>query len=186
MILSDIDLNTRFHEIFPDATREDYRFINPASIDVRIGKHICIEHNKQFYVDGMKELVPGHYSSSLKQIGIGGYTESYPFLIEPGEFILVSLLERIKVPNDLAIEFKLKSSRAREGYDHSLAFWVDPGWDGILTLEIKNNKRYGSLPLYPGLRIGQAIVHQLSQPAAAAYFGRYQGATTVETAKPGN
>lgn len=87
------------------------------------------------------------------------------------------------VPNDLAVELKLKSSRAREGFDHSLAFWFDPGWDGIGTLEIHNMNRLQTLTLEYGMRFAQIIVHKLDVPVTNPYAGRYQNATSVEAAK---
>lgn len=87
------------------------------------------------------------------------------------------------VPNDLAMELKLKSSRAREGFDHSLAFWFDPGWSGVGTMEIHNMNRLQSLTLTYGMRFAQCIYHKLDVPVTTAYQGRYQNATSVEAAK---
>ena len=76
----------------------------------------------------------------------------------------------------------LKSSRAREGYQHALAGWIDPGWVGSkLTLELKNNRRYRSLPLYPGMRIGQIVFHTMSQTPIKSYteVGNYNNHARV-------
>jgi len=142
----------------------DPEMVNPASIDIRIGN------------DNIYRGV---------QCNIAGRTAENPIYLEPGAFMLISTLERLKVPLDCAMDFRLKSSRARAGYDHALAFWFDPGWDGIGTLEITNNG-YDMVPIYPGLRIGQIIYHQLSEPCAKPYVGRYHLATTVEAPKDGN
>jgi dCTP deaminase len=138
--------------------------VNPASIDIRIG-------NTNIY-RGV-------------ECDISGRTADNPIYLEPGAFMLVSTLERLKVPLDCAMDLRLKSSRARVGYDHALAFWFDPGWDGIGTLEIKNIG-YDMLPIYPGLRIGQIIYHRLTEVCEKPYAGRYQAATIVEGAKDGN
>jgi len=62
------------------------------------------------------------------------------------------------MPNDVCGMFCLKSSRAREGYEHSHAGFADPEWCGSkLTLELVNARRLHSLPLYPGLKIGQMV-----------------------------
>lgn len=138
--------------------------VNPASIDICIGTHLI-------YRD--------------VECDITGRTAENPIFLEPGAFMLCSTLERLKVPLDCAMDLRLKSSRARQGYDHALAFWFDPGWDGIGTLEVKNIG-YVVLPLYPGLRIGQIIYHRLAAVCERPYQGRYQAATTVEGAKHGN
>jgi len=138
--------------------------VNPASIDICIGNTIMFHDT---------------------ECNISTRTKEFPVLLEPGGFMLISTLERLKVPMDCAMDLRLKSSRARAGYDHALAFWFDPGWDGIGTLEIKNIG-YDNLPIYPGLRIGQIIYHRLTEPCTRPYEGRYQAATFVEGAKDGN
>lgn len=138
--------------------------VNPASID------ICI---------GVSNIYRG------VECDITGRTVDNPIYLERGAFMLCSTLERLKVPLDCAMDLRLKSSRARAGYNHSLAFWFDPGWDGIGTLELQN-VGYEPLPIYPGLRIGQIIYHRLVAPCDKPYAGRYQAATTVEGAKNGN
>lgn len=138
--------------------------VNPASIDICIGTTLLYRGTECSIVDRTQET---------------------PIYLEPGAFMLVSTLERLKVPLDCAMDLRLKSSRARAGYNHALAFWFDPGWDGIGTLEIQNIG-YDILPLYPGLRIGQIIYHRLVAPCEKPYAGRYQAATSVEAPKDGN
>lgn len=156
-VLSDTTLRQRIHELIlqPDST-----LINPASIDIRVGQYLKYEHESTWDL-----LVQG------------------PYILQPKEFVLVSTLEHLMVPNDLAMELKLKSSMARLGFDHSLAFWFDPGWSGIGTMEIHNMNRLQSLTLTYGVRFAQCIYHMLDQPVTNAYQGRYQNATNVEAAK---
>lgn len=135
--------------------------LNPASIDIRIGGTYQREGEEpRFLLDG-EQLV-----------------------VEPGERILVATLENIKVFPQLAIELRLKSTRAREGWNHALAFWFDPGWNGIGTMELINSNRKTALWLQKGMKIAQLIVHTLSTPVDNGYNGRYQGAAGVEAAKP--
>jgi dCTP deaminase len=163
MILGYSELLQRHSEIIK--TEADVELINPASIDIRIGEHLLAEE-----------------FGGMIDIDLTEYNKEFPYYIKPGEFVLVSTYEHIYVPIDLAMELKLKSSRAREGYNHSLAFWVDPNWDGILTMEIQNVKKYTQLPLYPGMRFAQIILHQLASPCSKPYNGRYQQASSAEDA----
>ena len=133
--------------------------LNPASIDIRIGGNFIREGGVSMPLEGF-------------------------IVVEPGERILVSTHEIIYVPPQLAIELRLKSSRAREGWNHALAFWFDPGWKGIGTMELINSNRHTRLNLHRGMRIAQIIVHGLSSPVDKGYDGRYQGAMGVEAAKP--
>lgn len=173
MILSDGTLRAKLYE-FIDQDHADYTLVNPASIDIRIGKTLMREYHDPYSYD------PN--SCTWEQVSLPEDTPHYYYLA-PGEFVLVETLERLRVPNGYALELKLKSSRAREGYNHSLAFWFDPGWDGIGTMEIHNMSRYRQLPLWRGMRFGQIVIHQLDAPAINPYAGRYNYATGVEPSK---
>jgi len=161
MILSDQALHKLLPELIPDGA--DPALVNPASIDIRVGRDLLME-------DG-----PGIW----KRVEIS----SQRYLLKPKEFVLVSTYEVIAIPNGYAAELRLKSSRAREGYDQALAFWVDPGWHGILTMEVVNNMRYTELPLQLGMRFGQLVVHTLSSVADRPYRGKYYGADRVELSR---
>jgi dCTP deaminase len=129
-------------------------FINPASIDVRLGKNLMIERP---------------HEPDLRLIDISEYTEENPYLLKAGEFVLAETLEKFRIPDRISAQFVLKSSRAREGYQHLLAGWIDPGYRGRLTLEIKNIRKYHELPLYQGMRIGQIVFHHMSQVPVKSY-----------------
>ncbi len=129
-------------------------FINPASIDVRLGKNLMIE-------------TP--HEADLELIDISEYTKENPYLLHPGEFVLAETVEKFRIPDRISAQFVLKSSRAREGYQHLLAGWIDPGYRGRLTLEIKNIRRYHAIPLYTGMRIGQIVFHHMSQVPVKSY-----------------
>lgn len=169
MILSDGSLLKLLPQLIPNDYERDVTLVNPASIDVRIGRHLLVETQSEA---GFREV----YLDAMAN-------KDEPWPMDPGQFALVDLFESIHVPNGYAVELKLKSSRAREGYNHSLAFWVDPGWNGYLTMEIKNLRKYRTLPLWTGLRFAQIIVHQLDHPALRPYAGHYQNAETVEPSK---
>ena len=62
-----------------------------------------------------------------------------PFILHPGEFVLGSTLERVMLPDDLVARLEGKSSLGRLGLlIHSTAGFIDPGWDGHVTLELSN------------------------------------------------
>lgn len=158
-VLSDDSLRELFPQIFLRESEREYSHINPASIDIRIGTSLQFEDDSKY---------------DLLRHG--------PYKLQPKEFVLVSTYEHITIPSGYAAHLFLKSTRARQGFDHSLAFWIDPGWSGYLTMEVVNNNRLKSLELQCGARFAQLIIEQLDKPATP-YKGRYQGATSVETAK---
>jgi dCTP deaminase len=92
----------------------------------------------------------------------------------PGVAILACTVERIKLPPNCAGQVMLKSSAARRGLDHALAGWVDPGFEGDLTLELHAHR---PVTLRPGERLVQMVVFDLSAFPLRPYgeTGRYQG-----------
>lgn len=149
----------------------DPELINPASIDVRLGDTLLIESAQS------RELVP----YPLHQ-----HTEQNPYELKPGQFCLGQTVETFNVPDHLAVEFRLKSSRAREGLDQALAVWGDPGWHGsVLTLELRNNRQLWPQLLWPGMKIGQMIFIRMSASPERSYAvtGRYNSDATVTASK---
>lgn len=140
---------------------------NPASLDVTLGGRLMIE-------------TPD--SPELEICDIGDRTRDRPYLLQPGEFVLAETMEVFNLPSHVAAQFVLKSSRAREGLEHLLAGFCDPGWNGsVLTLELHNARRYHPVALWPGMKIGQMVFHSLASVPERDYSitGRYNGHLTV-------
>jgi len=144
--------------------------INPASLDVRLGDMLLIESAES------PELVP----YPLKR-----HTVEDPYWLVPGQFVLGHTQEYVRVPNHLSAQFSLKSSRAREAIEHLLAGWIDPGFHGVITLELVNSRQLHRVPLWPGMRIGQLTFFEMSAVPLRGYAetGRYHLAETVEASK---
>ena len=156
------------HALGPDlCTPFAPELVNPASIDVRLGNRIFIEGNVS---EG------GFYEDCIYDHG---------FALFPGQFILAETLEYVNIPSNVAAFFSLKSSRAREGLQHLMAGFVDPGWSGRLTLELHNSRQNQILVLKTGMRIGQLVLHRMESAPLKDYSqtGRYQGAVQVEESK---
>jgi dCTP deaminase len=135
--------------------------LNPASLDVTLGDRIMIE------VAGTRDL---------EITGIHEYNEEQPYWIKPGEFFLAETREIFHLPDYVAGVFCLKSSRARDGWDHAEAGFCDPSWFGSrLTMELKNSRRLNALPIWPGMRIGQMLFMLISGTPEKGYdkTGRY-------------
>jgi len=147
--------------IFPFCTSQ----LNPASYDVLLGPNLMIET-----------------PSGLQLLSIDGSSQADPYEFQPQEFLLAQTIEIFNLPKNIAAEFRLKSSRAREGIDQALAVWCDPGWTGsTLTLELRNNRRMASLPLWHGMKIGQMVFHKLAKPERDyAEIGRYNNDAKVQ------
>lgn len=148
----------------------DPALVNPASLDVRLGEMILIESAQ----DGWAPLC------------IAGHSEVDPWLLKPSQFILAETMETFSMPACIAGQFLLKSSRAREGLQHLLAGWLDPGWHGSrLTLELKNIRQLHPIALWPGMKIGQIkFLRTDAQPFRSyADTGRYNNDPMVQASR---
>lgn len=92
--------------------------------------------------------------------------------LAPGEIILGRSEETFNLPNNISAEYKLTSSLARLGLDHSNAGWCNPGWNNSsLTLELKNNLQHHSIILTAGMKIGHMVFYL--HEYAPKYNGSY-------------
>jgi dCTP deaminase len=131
---------------------------------------------------GLNLMIEVRDQPELMRIDISERTEDDPYLLLPGEVCLAETIEQFNLPDSISAQFVLKSSRARDFYGHMLAGWCDPGWHGSkLTLELKNERRYHSLPLYPNLKIGQMVFFRMSAIPLKSYAltGHYNNHDTV-------
>ena len=109
-------------------------------------------------------------------------------MLHPGEFVLASTIERVKLSDNVVGRLEGKSSLGRVGLlIHSTAGYVDPGWDGQLTLELTNVAKL-PITLYYGMRIGQISFLDLSTSAENPYgssklSSRYQGQKDATASK---
>lgn len=142
---------------------------NPASLDVLLGDHLMVEI----------ESTP-----DLQLVDISDCTADDPYWFAPNEFVLAETKEIFNLPSHIAAQFVLKSSRAREGIEHLLAGYCDPGWHGSrLTLELHNSRRFHSIALWPGMKIGQMVFHVIAGSPERTYAetGRYNNHLSVHS-----
>jgi len=106
------------------------------------------------------------------------------FLLEPGDFVLGTTLEYVRVPHNMTVFLHGKSSLARRGLIiHTTAGLIDAGFQGNITLELLNVSKKPLL-LTPGMRIGQLTFHQMMGTATQPYAGRYQGQLGTTPSRP--
>jgi dCTP deaminase len=152
----------------------DPKMVQPSSIDVRLDRFFRVFLNHTTGVIDVKENL-----EELTQL-VEIPDEDTPFILHPGEFVLGATLERVALPVDLVARIEGKSSLGRLGLlIHSTAGFIDPGFDGHVTLELSN---VANLPitLYPHMKIGQISFHRMDSPAEVPYGSgalgsKYQG-----------
>jgi dCTP deaminase len=87
------------------------------------------------------------------------------FLLHPGSLVLMPTLEWMQLPGDLHASVTARSTWAREGLSIATATFIEPNYQGIVTLELAN---LGDIPiaLYPGLRVAQMAFATVEGSAA--------------------
>lgn len=136
--------------------------IQPASVDIRLGDTFSIVE------DSPNGIITMENEISYKTI----QTDKYILL--PGQFVLATTLEYFVMPNDLTAFVEGRSSLGRMGLFIQNAGWVDPGFEGEITLELFNANRC-AIELQSGRRVGQLVFAQLDDVALNPYKGKYQG-----------
>ena len=173
MILSDVTIREEIETGRIVIDPYDPTCVQPSSVDLHVDSQFRVFANSRYpYIDVRREMPD---LTELVEVPDGE-----PFILHPGEFVLGSTLERVALPDDTVARLEGKSSLGRLGLlIHSTAGYVDPGWDGYLTLELSN---VANLPItiYPGMRIGQISFFRLSRPAETPYGSekgrsKYQG-----------
>ncbi len=162
MLLSDHDIRTAVESGRIELTPLDLNLIQPASIDVRLDRLFRLFDNHRYSVIDPAKPQP----QLTREVEVKG---DEPFVLHPGEFVLGATYERVHLCNDIAARLEGKSSLGRLGLlTHSTAGFIDPGFDGHVTLELSNTATMPIL-LYPGMKIGQLCFFQLSSAADAPY-----------------
>jgi len=147
--------------------------LQPSSVDVHLAARFQVFRNSRYpYIDPLREQV------GLMEMAQASAEE--PFVLHPGEFVLGATVEYVGLPDDLVARLEGKSSLGRLGLlIHSTAGYIDPGFEGTLTLELSN---VANLPivLTPGMSIGQISFMRMTTPVERPYGSpglgsRYQG-----------
>ncbi|MDD4784346.1 MAG: dCTP deaminase [Candidatus Pacebacteria bacterium] len=167
MILCDKDIKKAIKDgdlIFREKLNSEQ--IEVASIDLKLGPIFkTFKHTSESVLD----LKKGVDFSKIMDTEI--VDKKKGFILHPNRFVLVSSKEFMKLSNRIAIRAEGKSSLARMGLLVHTAGFVDPGFEGTLTLEISNQAEI-PIMLYPDMYICQIAVEWLSSPCELSYSQR--------------
>ncbi len=152
-----------------DAIRRGYvagdgleRLVNPASLNIRLGCSFLVPKPDQTVALG--DAV--EYQSCMAEDG---------YVIQPGQFVLGTTLERLNLPSNISAFVQGRSSIGRIGLTIQNAGFVDPGFHGHITLELINDSP-NPIRLKPGYPVGQLVFFETSK-VANPYDGKYNGQT---------
>lgn len=137
-------------------------FINPASLNVRIGASFLIPRQKLLGGVALGDKV------QYKRIQL---KHGEAFKLRPGQFALATTMERIDLPRGLAAFVQGRSSIGCAGLTVQNAGFIDPGFHGHITLELKNETR-NTIIIRPGYPVAQ-IVFEEARGVETLYHGKY-------------
>lgn len=162
MILSDQTIRKLLQEGSLSISPLEAEQIQPASVDIRLGDTFSIVEDTS---DGIITM-----DNEIRYKTITSDT----YLLLPGQFVLATTMEYFRLPDNLTAFVEGRSSLGRMGLFIQNAGWVDPGFEGEITLELFNANRC-AIRLHTGRRVGQLVFAQMDAPALVPYQGKYQG-----------
>lgn len=151
--------------------------LGSCSIDLRLGRRFRVfNYSKHAYIDPSN---PRFAHDMMTEIVVG---DAEPFILQPGDFVLATTIESFTLPNDLLARLEGRSSLGRLGIVvHSTASVFEPGWNGVVVMELGN---LGRMPimLYPGMRVCALTFEELTSHAQVPYnkkkSAKYVGQTS--------
>lgn len=156
--------------------------IGAGTVDMRLGTEFLeVDRSGQQLLDALDDTTTAQEKQRERRtvvpLGQG-------FALHPGQFILGSTLEFLHLPADITGQVLSRSSWGRLGLLVTTAATVQPGYRGVLTLELVN---HGDVPimLRPGARVAQLQLWQSETPTSMPYpsDGRYRVPTGPESAR---
>lgn len=142
----------------------DQSQIQPASVDLTLDSRFLVPHNPEmtrFVLDPREDNSEAFYQR--------GVETGKPFLLYPHHFVLGATRERVGLCPAIGARVEGKSSLARLGLVvHVTGGFIDPGFEGPITLEMFNAMSY-PIRLWPGMKVCQVAFTRLSSPAKRPY-----------------
>ena len=140
-----------------------YANAGPASVDLTLANQILVPKA----INGFVRL------GSKVQYSLVPFSEERPFILVPGAFVLGATVETVNIPHEICAFVQGRSSIGRIGLSVQNAGFVDPGFHGTITLELKNDSRNPIAPV-PGYRIAQLVFID-ANGVTTPYDGKYNG-----------
>ena len=151
MILSDKTIKRMLDEKSLVVEPLEQNQIQPASVDIRLGDTFSVVEDSSSGIITMDRQI--QYKT---------------------QFVLATTMEYISLPDNLTAFVEGRSSLGRMGLFIQNAGWVDPGFQGEITLELFNANRC-AIELTSGRRVGQLVFARMDASAIQPYNGKYQG-----------
>ena len=157
-LLSDTEIDAFASKGALITSNYDSRNLEPCSYDVRIGSDV-------FLTSAGRELK---------------LSRGETFTILPGDYAIVTTLERFGLPNDVYARVGLKTAYSLRGLMNLSGPHITPGFRGLLVLGLANFGPTG-ITLRYGDPIFSVEFDRLSQPASHGYSGPMQDLNYIPT-----
>lgn len=125
--------------------------IEPASYDLRVGPKAAASSTKKI--------------TNLEEAGF--------LLVSPGDFVIVSTYESMRLDASHVGRFGLTSKHARSGLIATVGPQIDPGYHGRLTIGLTNLSTKPVTLSYKDTFLTVEF-HRLETPSSKPYSGKYQ------------
>jgi dCTP deaminase len=160
-------------EISFDPPLDIFQLHNHA-VDLRLGFQFAIPKAWQLTDKGREELnTDYHQDKDVEAFEKIDLKPGQFFDLLPHEYILATTLEKVSIPDDLMGILYPRSSTNRRGLSVDLTGIIDSGYEGYLTIPIRNNTQSQKVRLYPGERICQIVFEELSEAVSDGRQSRY-------------
>jgi dCTP deaminase len=140
--------------------------IQAHSVDLRIGFTFIVPKSAILSPEG-RQALKVDYGENRRYFDVVELEAGQYFEILPGEFIGISTLERVKVPQDVMGVLYPRSSINRRGLSVDLSGIIDAGFEGNLLVPVRNNTTSQVIRIYPGERFCQIVFEDLAGKVAA-------------------
>lgn len=157
--------------------------VSPASYDVTLSDSFV-----EYVSDGVIDIADKN-GLEVQSVDID---EEGSIIIPPRGFVIGSTQEVFHFTRDMAGDISGRSSLGRLGLQvHPVAGWIDPGFNGSLTLPIFNMSPH-PLKVTAGTRVAQVVFYNLDTAAEVSYdertgskYNNQSGPTTSRFAEDG-
>ncbi len=158
--------------------------IQQHSVDLRLGFSFLIPKSWEITNEGRVAVKTDHLDFDHKSMRhtLVELEEGQFFDILPGEYVAVTTLEKIKLPNDLMAILYPRSSVNRRGLSIDLTGVVDAGYEGNLLIPVRNNTQSQVIRMYPGERICQVVFEEIHSGVDVKQ-SRWQNSDVIVTIK---
>ncbi len=143
----------------------DEDLVGPSSLDIRLGHEFLFFDRMRIEAIDPTKPIDGY----VERVRI---EDGQALILHPGQFVIATTLEYIKLPPYISGRIEGRSSIARLGVIvHSTGGFIDAGFEGQLTLEM-SNINIVPVKLYPRMKIAQLAFFMQDKPSETPYNKR--------------